>query len=142
MIVRLACIWRRVPIWAFIDQKAVPYAYLIGLFHSDLKRWDTRYRVTTIFPHKARFSRGRRPRPCWISVKTIYWSGNFQERFLLFDPSVTCGMSAALLQGHCLRRRPCIKQHMSADRQFHRKYHRQLPPHLTKHETLHAAGLD
>ena len=24
-----ACIWRRVSIWAFIYQKAVPYAYLI-----------------------------------------------------------------------------------------------------------------
>ena len=83
----------------------------------------------------ARFSRGRRPRPCWISVRTIYWSGDFQERFFLFDPSLTSGMSAALMQGHCLRR---IKQHMSG----HRKYHRQLPPHLTRHETLHAAGLD
>ena len=95
-----------------------------------------------IFPHKARFSRGRRPRPCWISVKTIYWSGDFQERFFLFDPSLTSGMSAALMQGHCLRRRPCIKQHMSSCREFHRKYHRQLPPHLTRHEKLHAAGLD
>ena len=96
----------------------------------------------TIFPHKARFSRGRRPRPSWISVKTIYWSGDFQERFFLFDPSLTSGMSAALMQGHCLRRRPCIKQHMSGGREFHRKYYRQLPPHLTRHETLHAAGLD
>ena len=95
-----------------------------------------------IFPHKARFSRGRRPRPCWISVKTMYWSGDFQERFFLFDPSLTSGMSAALMRGHCLRRRPCIKQHMSDGREFHRKYHRQLPPHLTKQETLHAAGLD
>ena len=95
-----------------------------------------------MFPHKARFSRGRRPRPCWISVKTIYWSGDFQERFFLFDPSLTSGMSAALMQGHCLRRRPCIKQHMSGGREFHRKYHRQLPPHLTRFETLHAAGLD
>ena len=76
-----------------------------------------------IFPHKARFSRGRRPRPCWISVKTIYWSGDFQERFFLFDPSLTSGMSAALMQGHCLRRRPCIKQHMSGGRQLRRKYH-------------------
>ena len=95
-----------------------------------------------IFPHKARFSRGRRPRPCWISVKTIYWSGDFQERFFLFDPSLTSGMSAALMQGHCIRRRPCIKQHMSGGPESHRKYHRQLPPHLTRHETLHAAGLD
>ena len=71
-----------------------------------------------IFPHKAGFSRGRRPRPCWISVKTIYWSGDFQERFFLFDPSLTSGMSAALMQGHCLRRRPCIKQHMSGDENF------------------------
>ena len=94
-----------------------------------------------IFLHKARFSRGRRPRPCWISVKTIYWSGDFQERFFLFDPNLTSGMSAALMQGHCLRRRPCIKQHMSGGLEFHRKYHRQLPPHLTRHETLHAAGL-
>ena len=94
------------------------------------------------FPHKARFSRGRRPRPCWISVKTIYWSGDFQERFFLFDPSLTSGKCAALMKGHCLRRRPCIKQHMSGGRQFHRKYHRQLPPHLTRHETLHAAELD
>ena len=96
----------------------------------------------SIFPHKARFSGGRRPRPCWISVKTIYWRGDFQERFFLFDPSLTSGMSAALMQGHCLRRRPCIKQHMSGGREFHRKYHRQLPPHLTRHKTLHAAGLD
>ena len=85
-----------------------------------------------IFPHKTRFSRGRRPRPCWISVKTIYWSGDLQERFFLFDPSLTSGMSAALMQGHCIRRRPCIKQHMSGCREFHRKYHRQLPPHLTR----------
>ena len=71
-----------------------------------------------ISPHKARFSRGRRPRPCRISVKTIYWSGDFQERFVLFDPSLTSGMSAALMQGHCLRRRPCIKQHMSGGQNF------------------------
>ena len=96
----------------------------------------------SIFPHKARFSRGRRPRPCWISVKTIYWSGDFQERFFLFDPSLTSGTSAALMQGHCIRRRPCIKQHMSGGPESNRKYHRQLPPHLTRHKTLHAAGLD
>ena len=84
----------------------------------------------------------RRLRPCWISVKTIYWSGDFQERFFLFDPSLTPGMSAALMQGHCIRRRPCIKQHMSGGPESHRKYHRQLPPHLTRNETLHAAGLD
>ena len=58
------------------------------------------------------------------------------------DPSLTSGMSAALMQGHCLRRRPDIKRHMSGGREFHRKYHRQLPPHLTRHETLHAPGLD
>ena len=46
--------------------------------------------------------------------------------FFLFDPSLTSGMSAALMQGHCLRRRPCIKQHMSGRPEFHRKYHRQL----------------
>ena len=66
----------------------------------------------------------------------------FQDRFFLFDPSLTSGMSAALMQGHCLRHRPCNKQHMSDRREFHRKYPKQLPPHLTKHETLHAAGLD
>ena len=93
-------------------------------------------------PTQGSLFRGRRPRPCWISVKTIYWSGDFQERFFLFDPSVTSGMSAALMQGHCIRRRPCIKQHMSGGPEFHRKYHRQLPPHFTRHETLHAAGLD
>ena len=75
-------------------------------------------------------------------VKTIYWSGDFLERFFQFDPSLTSGMSAALMQGHCLRRRPAIKQHMSSGREFHPKYHRQLPPHLTRHETLHALGLD
>ena len=139
------------------------------------------YLLQSIFPHKARFSRGRRPRPCWISVKTIYWSGDFQERFFLFDPSLTSGMSAALMQGHCLRRsnfescvwrtvssqsshhpqevllaqfslyvhkgglkpdsfhlfclrrRPCIKQHMSAGRVAHRKCRRHRPPHLTRH---------
>ena len=95
-----------------------------------------------IFPHKARFSRGGRPRPCCISIKTIYWSGDFQERFFLVDPSLTSGMSAALMSGHCLRRRSDIKRHMSGGREFHRKYHRQLPPHLTRYETLHAAGLD
>ena len=42
------------------------------------------------------------------------------------------------MQGHCLRRRPDIKRHMSSGREFYRKYHRQLPPHLTRHETLHA----
>ena len=51
-----------------------------------------------------------------------------------WDPSLTSGMSAALMQGHCLRRRPCIKQHMSGGPEFHRKYHRQLPPHLTRHD--------
>ena len=30
-----------------------------------------------------------------------------------FDPSLTSGMSAALLLGHCLQRRPCIKQRVS-----------------------------
>ena len=99
-------------------------------------------RFSPFFPHKARCSRGRRPRPCWISVKTIYWSADFQERFFLFDPSLPSGMSAALMQGHCLRRRPCIKQHMSGGREYHRKYHRQLPTHLTRHETLPASGLD
>ena len=84
-----------------------------------------------IFPHKARCSRGRRPRLCWISVKTIYWSVDFQERLFLFDPSLNSGMSAALMQGHCQRRWPDIKRHMSGGRECHRKYHRQLPPHLT-----------
>ena len=68
--------------------------------------------------------------------------GTFKKDFFLFDPNLTSGMSATLMQGHCLRRRPCIKQHMSGGREFHRAYHRQLPPHLTRHETLHAAGLD
>ena len=68
--------------------------------------------------------------------------GTFKKNLFLFDPSLTSGMSAALMQGHCLRRRPCIKQHVSGGREFHRTYHRQLPPHLTRHETLHAAGLD
>ena len=80
----------------------------------------------TIFPHKARCSRGRRLRPCWNGVKTLYWSGDFLEIFFLFDPSLTSGMSAALMQGHFLRHRPCIKQHTSDGREFHRKYHRQL----------------
>ena len=35
-------------------------------------------------------------------------------------------MSAALMQGHCLQRRPCTNQHMSGGREFHRKYQRQL----------------
>ena len=61
--------------------------------------------------------------------------GTFKKYFFLFDPSLTSGMSAALMQGYCLRRRPCIKQHMSGGREFHRKYQRQLPPHLTRHET-------
>ena len=65
-----------------------------------------------------------------------YWSGDFLERFFLFDPSLTSGMSAASMQGHCLQRRPNIKRHMSGGWEFHRKYHRQLPPHLTRHETL------
>ena len=68
--------------------------------------------------------------------------GTFKKDFFLFNPSLTSGMSAALMQGHCLRRRPCIKQHMSGGLDFHRKYHRQLPPHLTRHETLHTAGLE
>ena len=72
------------------------------------------------------------------SVKTIYWSGDFLERLFLFDPSLTSGMSAALMQGHFLRRRPDIKQHMSGGREFHR----QLPPHFTRHETLNAPGLE
>ena len=67
-------------------------------------------------------------------VKTIYWSGDFLERFFLCDPSLTSGMRAPLMQGHCLRRQPCIKQHMSDGGDFHRKYHRQLPPHITTHE--------
>ena len=100
------------------------------------------YRSRGIFPHKARCSRGRRPRPCWISVKTIYWSWDFRERFFLFDPSLTCDMSATLMQGHWLRRRHDIKRHMSGGREFQRKCHRQLPPHLTRHETLHAPWLD
>ena len=52
----------------------------------------------------------------------------------------TSGMSAALMQGHCLRRRPDTKRHMSGGRECHRKYHRNLPPHLTRHKTLHAPG--
>ena len=64
------------------------------------------------------------------------------RKIFLFDPSLTSGMSAAFMQGHCLRRRPDIKRHMSGGREFHRKYQRQLPPHLTRHETLHSPGLD
>ena len=116
---------------------------LLSTSYSLLAGWcRPRHCVLPIFPHKACFSRGRRPRPCWISVKNIYWSGDFLERFFLFDPSLTSGMSAALMQGHCLWRRPDIKRHMSGGREFHRKYHRQLLPHLTRHETLHAPGLD
>ena len=96
----------------------------------------------SLFPHKARCSWGRRPRPSWNGVKTIYCSGDLLERIFLSDPSLTSGISAALMQGHCLRCRPCIKQHMSGGQEFHRKYRRQLPPHLTRHETLHASGLD
>ena len=64
------------------------------------------------------------------------------RKIFLFDPSLTSGMSAAFMQGHCLRRRPDIKRHMSGGREFHRKYQRQLPPHITRHETLHSPGLD
>ena len=96
-----------------------------------------------IFPHKARFSRGRRPRPCWISVKTIYWSGDFQERFFLFDPSLTSGMSAALMQGHCIRRRPCIKQHMSGGPEFSQEVSQTAPTtsHQTRDVTCGRVGL-
>ena len=58
-------------------------------------------------------------------LKSLYWSGDFLERFFLFDPSLTSGMSAALMQDHCLRDRPYIKQHMSACREFHWKCDRQ-----------------
>ena len=64
--------------------------------------------------------------------KTIYWSGDFQESFFLFDPSLTSGMSVVLMWGHCLRHRPYIKQHMSAGRVAHRKCRRHRPPHLTR----------
>ena len=44
--------------------------------------------------------------------------GTFKKDFFLLDPSLTSGMSAALMQGHCLRRRPCIKQLISGGRKF------------------------
>ena len=75
-------------------------------------------------------------------LKPSIGGGTFEKDFFLFDPSLTSGISAALMQVHCLRCRPGIKRHMSGGREFHRKYHRQLPPHLTIHETLHAPGLD
>ena len=90
---------------------------LIQCFHIH-RRWWANIKATigqclvyAIFPHKAHCSWGRRLRPCWISVKTIYWSGAFLKRFFQFDPSLTSGMSTALMQGHCLRHQPDIKQH-------------------------------
>ena len=44
----------------------------------------------------------------------------------MFDPSLTCGMSAVLMWGH-------FKHVISADRVAHRKCGRQNPPHLTRH---------
>ena len=70
-------------------------------------------------------------RPCWNRVESAYWSGDFQKIFFLFDPSLTSGMSAVLMWGHCLRHRPYIKQHMSAGRVAHRKRLRHRPPYLT-----------
>ena len=67
----------------------------------------------------------------WNRVESAYWSGDFQKIFFLFDPSLTSGMSVVLMWGHCLRHRPYIKQHMSADRVAHRKRLRHRPPHLT-----------
>ena len=58
----------------------------------------------------------------------------------MFDPSLTSGRSAALMQGHWLRRRPDIKQHMSDVLEFHRKYHRELLPHFTRHESYMRQG--
>ena len=60
-------------------------------------------------------------RPCCNSVESAYWSGDFLKRFFQFDPSLTSGMSAVLMWGHWLRRRPYIKQHMSAGRVAQRK---------------------
>ena len=70
-------------------------------------------------------------RPCWNRVESAYWSGDFQKKKILFDPSLTSGMSVVLMWGHCLRHRPYIKQHMSAGRVAHRKRLRHRPPHLT-----------
>ena len=86
-----------------------------GLLFIVILTWLCSKRRRAIFPHiifprKARCSRGRRPRLCWIGAKTIYYSGDFLERYFLFDPSLTSDMSAALMQGHCLQRRPCIKR--------------------------------
>ena len=41
-------------------------------------------------------------RPCCNSVESAYRSGEFLEKKILFDPSLTSGMSAVLMWGHCL----------------------------------------
>ena len=44
--------------------------------------------------------------------------GTFKKDFFCLTTSLTSGMSAVLMQGHCLRRRPCNKQHMSGRQNF------------------------
>ena len=83
-----------------------------------------------IFLCKAGYSWGRRPtllKQGWIRL--LEWG--LSKNIFLFDPSLTSGMSAVLMWGHCLRHRPYIKQHMSAGRVAHRKRLRHRPPHLT-----------
>ena len=86
--------------------------------------------ILPIFLCKAGYSWGRRPtllKQGWIRL--LEWG--FKKKKILFDPSLTSGMSVVLMWGHCLRHRPYIKQHMSAGRVAHRKRLRHRPPHLT-----------
>ena len=41
--------------------------------------------------------------------------GTSKKDFFLFDPSLTSGMSAALMQGHCLRRRSGLVARISQE---------------------------
>ena len=66
----LACIWRRVPIWAFIDQKAVPYAYHITVCLSHKSNSVAVQWLPDLFS----CSPGQRPAEGRTDIPDVVWS--------------------------------------------------------------------